>query len=214
MILRNNYYEEDEKLFSTGDEELDDILEEVYYSGIEDGYDYAQREFASVWDVEDKSDKEERGERKKRAEKRERKELKNSHRGLGRSIILGGVLPGAIGAYTTKDDTDKDYKKGYSNEDIIERAGKRGAKRGAIIGAGTGLASATGGVLLANGISDRLAPKMAEYGLQAPKFRISGMKMARNTAVAAGLGALGSYLGAKKNAKSRLQKTEKNKKKD
>lgn len=43
--LYNSYYEEDEKLFSTGNEELDDILEEVYYSGIEDGYDYAQREF-------------------------------------------------------------------------------------------------------------------------------------------------------------------------
>ena len=38
-------YQEDEKLFSTGNEELDDILEEVYYSGLEDGYDYAQKEF-------------------------------------------------------------------------------------------------------------------------------------------------------------------------
>lgn len=54
MILRNNYYEEDEKLFSTGDEELDDILEEVYYSGIEDGYDYAQREFANPVATENK----------------------------------------------------------------------------------------------------------------------------------------------------------------
>lgn len=32
------------KLFSTGDPELDDILEEVYYSGISDGYDYAYQE--------------------------------------------------------------------------------------------------------------------------------------------------------------------------
>jgi len=39
---------EDQKLFSTGNDELDAILEEVYYSGIEDGYDYAQKEFASV----------------------------------------------------------------------------------------------------------------------------------------------------------------------
>ena len=45
ILLKNNYYEEDERLFSTGDEELDDILEEVYYSGIEDGYDYFQKEF-------------------------------------------------------------------------------------------------------------------------------------------------------------------------
>ena len=41
-------YYEDEKLFSTGNDELDEILEEVYYSGLEDGYDYAQREFAEV----------------------------------------------------------------------------------------------------------------------------------------------------------------------
>ena len=36
----------EQKLFSTGDSELDGILEEVYYSGISDGYDYAQREFS------------------------------------------------------------------------------------------------------------------------------------------------------------------------
>lgn len=47
-ISMENYYDEQERLFSTGDEELDDILEEVYYSGIEDGYDYAyeEREYA------------------------------------------------------------------------------------------------------------------------------------------------------------------------
>ena len=46
MILYRNNYVEDERLFSTGDSELDDLLEEVYYSGLEDGYDYAQKEFA------------------------------------------------------------------------------------------------------------------------------------------------------------------------
>ena len=45
IIPKNSYYEEDERLFSTGDPDLDDILEEVYYSGIEDGYEYAQKEF-------------------------------------------------------------------------------------------------------------------------------------------------------------------------
>ena len=47
MIIGKNYYEESQKLFSTGNEELDNLLEEVYYSGIEDGYDYAQKEFSS-----------------------------------------------------------------------------------------------------------------------------------------------------------------------
>ena len=36
----------EERLFSTGDFELDLLLTEVYYSGLEDGYDYAQREFS------------------------------------------------------------------------------------------------------------------------------------------------------------------------
>ncbi len=46
ILLKNNdYYDEDERLFSTGDSDLDDILTEVYYSGLEDGYEYAQKEF-------------------------------------------------------------------------------------------------------------------------------------------------------------------------
>lgn len=54
ILLKNNHYEEDEKLFSTGDSELDNILEEVYYSGIESGYEYAQKEFAQTQDSEKK----------------------------------------------------------------------------------------------------------------------------------------------------------------
>ena len=50
MIVYKNNYEEDQKLFSTGNDELDNLLEEVYYSGIEDGYDYAQKEFAYTQD--------------------------------------------------------------------------------------------------------------------------------------------------------------------
>jgi hypothetical protein len=50
MIIGKQLFDsyEDERLFSTGNDELDDILEEVYYSGIEDGYDYAQYEFAET----------------------------------------------------------------------------------------------------------------------------------------------------------------------
>ena len=47
MIEFRNKYEEDERLFSTGNEDLDILLEEVYYSGIEDGYDYFQKEFTN-----------------------------------------------------------------------------------------------------------------------------------------------------------------------
>ena len=47
-LLDEDYDYNNEKLFSTGDDELDDILTEVYYSGLEDGYDYAyeEREYA------------------------------------------------------------------------------------------------------------------------------------------------------------------------
>lgn len=69
-------YQEDEKLFSTGDEELDDILEEVYYSGIEDGYDYAQREFA---------------------EKKEKKEIDKTGAALTGSSIAAGLGTAGLG---------------------------------------------------------------------------------------------------------------------
>ena len=41
--LINNYYE-DEKLYSTGDSELDDLLERAFC----EGYEYAQREYTAV----------------------------------------------------------------------------------------------------------------------------------------------------------------------
>ena len=37
-----------EKMFSTGNEELDTLLEKVYSEGVEDGYDYAQKELRQV----------------------------------------------------------------------------------------------------------------------------------------------------------------------
>lgn len=52
MITGRDYFKslggeyEEEKIFSTGNDELDALLEEVYFSGISDGYDYAQKEFA------------------------------------------------------------------------------------------------------------------------------------------------------------------------
>jgi hypothetical protein len=53
MIVLKNNTEESQKLFSTGNEELDNLLTETYYSGIEDGYDYAQKEFAARYTQDD-----------------------------------------------------------------------------------------------------------------------------------------------------------------
>ena len=75
--LIESYYEEDERLFSTGNEELDDILEEVYYSGLEDGYDYAQKEFAE------------------KEEKKKKNSLKTAGKvalGVGGAAGLGGAI--------------------------------------------------------------------------------------------------------------------------
>ena len=47
--LVNEYYE-DEKLYSTGDEDLDDLLERAFSNG----YEYAQREFDEKEDKEKK----------------------------------------------------------------------------------------------------------------------------------------------------------------
>ena len=100
------YYEEDERLFSTGNDELDDILEEVYYSGLEDGYDYFQREFAESED--------------------EQKMSKGEAAGLGAAGIGAGVA--AVGGHRAS----KVYRTGKSKAEGILKAAedKYAARRG------------------------------------------------------------------------------------
>ena len=96
ILLKNNYYEEDERLFSTGDSKLDDILEEVYYSGISDGYDYAQREFAE-----------------KRETKTKRKELsKEDKAAMGAGAITFGA--GSLAVNRANEIADKKADERYS----------------------------------------------------------------------------------------------------
>lgn len=83
-------------------------------------------------------------ERAARKAKRKGIELEDSHRGLGRSLILGGGPGGAAGAYLTKSKAERDWEEGESEERIVKNAGNRGIKYGAGIGAGVGLLS--GGV--------------------------------------------------------------------
>lgn len=142
-----------------------------------------------------------------RAEARKGKKLENSHRGLGRSLILGGGLPGALGAYATKGKVDEDYSAGKSEEEIVSNAGKRGAKYGAAIGAGAGavggLANYALGAKAANelksiGAIDNTAAKAIKGGII--------KNAAKGALISAALGTLGAHLGAKKNAKERLNK--------
>lgn len=115
-----------EKLYSTGNDELDDLLERAFC----EGYEYAQKEFA---------------EKEKDEEKKKKKKYKNeSHRGYGRAIILGDVS-GAAGRYVGKREVEKALEEG----DDIETAKKRGldkaTKVGAISGAGIGLVQGAAG---------------------------------------------------------------------
>jgi hypothetical protein len=96
ILLKNGHYKEDEKLFSTGNPELDDILEEVYYSGISDGYNYAQREFAE-----------------KRETKTKRKELsKEDKAAMGAGTITFGA--GSLAASIANEAADRKADERYS----------------------------------------------------------------------------------------------------
>lgn len=78
-----------------------------------------------------------------------------SHRGLGRSFLLGG-LQGAVGGYAGKNEAEKADEEGASDSEIIRRAG---------------IGTLAGGTMLGSGA-----------------------------------GALGGHLGAKKNARTRIEK--------
>lgn len=123
----------------------------------------------------------------------------NSHRGLGRSILLGGgIMPGAIAGYVGKKAAEEADEQGLSDWEIKKAATNKGAKAGALLGGGLGLAT---------GLSSSAAVARATKEL--------GIKGGTATALAGGLGAglsgaaigaLGGYLGAEKNTRTRLKK--------
>lgn len=116
-----------------------------------------------------------------------------SHRGLGRSLFIGG-LHGAVGGLAGKNEADIADEEGASDTEIIRRASKKGAKVGGAVGAGMGAASSIPYVIAGakgGGI------KGAAFGLGS---------MAGLTAIGGAQGALGGYLGANKNARKRTEK--------
>ncbi len=103
----------------------------------------------------------------------------NSHRGLGRSLVLGGLF-GAGGGLAGKMKADDLDAKGMTDEAIVRRSSKHAAKVGGVTGAVRG----------------------AAYGALA-----SGPVAIIPGAVAGGiLSGAGAYLGAKKNAQTRIKK--------
>lgn len=154
---------------------VDETGEERLYSVNEtllEGYE--EREFA------EKKEEEEEG---PKAKKRRLVVLKDveSHRGLGRSYLLGG-LNGALGGYVGKKHADTLDAEGASDEEILRGSKKRGALAGAAIGAGLGVVNAA---------------SLAKFN----------KPLAVGAAIgSAATGALGGYLGAGKNTRTRLDK--------
>lgn len=118
-----------------------------------------------------------------------------SHRGLGRSLLLGG-LQGAVGGYAGKNEADKADEEGASDSEIIRRAGKKGLKIGAATGAGLGAISYLPYASLASSCAGGGAK-----GIAAGIGTLAG-----GTMLSSGVGALGGHLGAKKNARTRTEK--------
>ena len=116
-----------------------------------------------------------------------------SHRGLGRSLVFGG-LHGAVGGLAGKNEADVADEEGASDAEIIRRASKKGAKVGGAVGAGMGAASSIPYIIAAG---SRGGVKGAALGIGSA----AGL-----TAVGAAQGALGGYLGANKNARKRTEK--------
>lgn len=125
---------------------------------------------------------------KENKNKRNRPELRhiNSHRGLGRSIILGGGLPGAISAYAGKKKAESLDREGASDAEIIDKSSKHAAK----VGAGIGALSTVAGGLAGAALNGR---------------RGAARGVGRGLAVGT-LATLGGYLGARKNAEARTDK--------
>ena len=149
-----------------------------------------EERYFSTTDFEISGDAEERIFSKKNKKKRERVDLEDveSHRGLGRSLLIGG-LPGAVGAYTGKDAANKAAKEGKSDEEVVKAASKRGRNVGAALGAAGTLAAIP---------SLKYLPKKKAIALGA-------LAAAGNV----GAGALAGHLGAKKNTEDRLKKSRK-----
>jgi len=110
----NNNNEVQEKLYSTGNDELDNLLEKAY----NEGYEAAQKEFSE----------------------KDPEEGKN-HRGLGRAAVVGGAA-GVVGRHVGKKATEKALKEGESLSDAEKKGDKKAVKAGAAVGAAVGAANA------------------------------------------------------------------------
>lgn len=112
----------------------------------------------------------------------------SSARGYGRSWLIGGPAS-LVGTYAGSKEATKASEEGESVEQIKSRASKKAAKVGGAVGAGLGV---IGGAVNAKSL-----------GLKNAKAIPVALSAGVGTAA---LSAAGSYLGAKKNTRSRVEK--------
>ena len=98
--------------------------------------------------------------------------LIDSHRGLGRSLLIGG-LPGAISAHAGKRAANKADEEGKSDGEIIREASKAGRRRGMKIGA----LEAGAATLIGAGIGAGSARHEGLRRIKSENFRRAGKTM-------------------------------------
>ena len=180
-----------ERLYSTGSDELDELLERAFC----EGYEYAQKEFS-------KKEKETKG------------EDNESHRGYGRAYLIGAE-GGVAGRYAGKRAVKKAIEKGEKLEDAEKKGEKKAAKVGAAVGAATGAIAANQTRKIIKASKPEIKAALQDAGITLTKKNKKIATIAAGTAMvggAAGWGALGGKLGTKKNNKERRANMKKNEK--
>ncbi len=132
---------------------------------------------------------------RERSDNREKKKEKKtalrdieSHRGYGRSFLLSFGRPSALaGTYVGSRRADELDRQGKSDREIIRGASSRAALVGSGLGAGLGAGAA--------------ALYAAKRGLRLGE---ASRGIASSAAIGGALAGLGSYYGARKNTKERL----------
>ena len=125
-----------------------------------------------------------------------------SHRGLYRSNLVGG-LPGLVGGYKGKKYADELDEQGLSDKEILEGSKKKATQVGGRVGAALGGVTGAGyGTAAGVGLGRRIGGKKGAALGAALGAGIAGV----SAATGAGMGALGARLGASKNTKTRLKK--------
>lgn len=172
------------KYFSQNEEnELDVLLQKAYSAGVEDGVDYAVREFS------------------------EKKKLSDygSKRGYGRAVLVGGI-PGVVGTVVGRKYADQEDEEGAPESKVITKAKRRGALVGGATGAGLG--AIAGGV--AGGVTKRALSRVFDGDEIGTEFINNTKLVPLGALVGASIGASrgfnGGYHGADKNTRARMKK--------